>query len=284
MAEPEITSRAPEVRFQLTNIAPPTALYVSPADFLVVSTMGVPGGTTLGVMGRLLRPNGEVVPFRQSIIPSTNRTLVSRTVELTEGYLIGLTIQDDQSQYRRGQCYVYAQLHRARVGPGEPAYSLCQGYVYRGSPLGWPAGRQEDCYSGRGNLRSITGADPAAGAEVSETVIANVTWRLISVHTRLVSSATVATRMVTLVIDDGVEPLIRIPGPVSQVANESWRYTWAALGQVASDTPSGVVMSLLPPDLYLTSGYRIRTVTSSLQAGDNFDAPQLLVEEWLTPD
>ena len=34
-------------------------------------------------------------------------------------------------------------------------------------------------------------------------------------------------------------------------------------------------------DLILLAGHRIRTSTSSLQAGDDWGAPQLLVEEWL---
>lgn len=57
----------------------------------------------------------------------------------------------------------------------------------------------------------IVGANPAAGAEVSETVPAGETWCLLGVRVTLVTSATVATRQPILTLDDGTNIFFENP-------------------------------------------------------------------------
>jgi hypothetical protein len=37
----------------------------------------------------------------------------------------------------------------------------------------------------------------------------------------------------------------------------------------------------IPPDIILSDGDRIRTQTTGIVAGDDWGAPQILVEEWI---
>jgi hypothetical protein len=96
-------------------------------------------------------------------------------------------------------------------------------------------------------------SNPSAGADVSVVVPAGQRWSAGTFTATLTTSATVATRAVTLVIDDGANIVYSAPGvPASQAAS---------LTQVYSFTL---------PALTLNPTWRIRTVTGSIQAADQW--------------
>lgn len=128
-------------------------------------------------------------------------------------------------------------------------------------------------------IRSITGSNPAAGAEVSETVPASARWNLLLFRDQLVTSAVVANRIPQLTIDDGTNTLLIIPPAAgTQAASTSFSYHWGNLGYGSNATNNGVQIGI--PSLVLGAGYRIRTLTSALDVGDDYAAPQYLIQEW----
>jgi hypothetical protein len=133
-----------------------------------------------------------------------------------------------------------------------------------------------------GVSRVIPGTDPAANVEISEAVPANRLWLVRSVWAQLVTDGTAATRVVELVIDDGTQEFKRFPAVTGHAASLTRQYTWAPVG--AGQAPPGAtttgMVGIFPPDLYLPAGFRIRTVTTNRQAGDNYAAPQLWVVEF----
>lgn len=134
----------------------------------------------------------------------------------------------------------------------------------------------------RPRIRSITGTDPAANTEISETVTAGKAWHLLSMTVSLVQGAT-QTPFPVLVIDDGTTALMKILGATAaQAANTTVQYTWAQVG-VAITTPSATALSMIAPlpiGLVLPAGYRITTVTGGIGANSNYGAPQLFVVEY----
>lgn len=129
-----------------------------------------------------------------------------------------------------------------------------------------------------GVIRTVTGTNPAAGAEVSETVPAGKEWRLLSIAVALVTSATAATRRPHLLIDDGTTVSYRRASNATQAASLTQNYVFAGEGPEAAVRGTWVADPL--PSLPLGAGYRIRTSTESIQAGDDYGAPVLLVEEF----
>lgn len=125
-----------------------------------------------------------------------------------------------------------------------------------------------------------TGSNPSAGAEVTVTVPAGEYWVLYCVQLALVSSSTVATRNVELQIDDGTTTFFRNVDRAGQAASLTQNYTWACdLGyRDATAAVGGVNIGI--PCFTLGPGYRVRTVTNNLQAGDDFAAPVLLVADY----
>lgn len=113
------------------------------------------------------------------------------------------------------------------------------------------------------------GAVPAAGSDPAPfTAVANSV--LESVDLTLTTSATVANRQVTLIIDDGVNVVYRLNASAVQTASQTVEYTFAA-GMQESPLRNGVLAHGLPT-MTIGGGWRVRIVTTNLQAGDQWTA------------
>ena len=125
---------------------------------------------------------------------------------------------------------------------------------------------------------NITGTDPAAGADIIETVPANARWTLLFARATLVTDATVTNRTSNLAIDDGTTEIMRWPAPTSQTATNTWTWVWGNVGAVANQGSAGVAVLVQTP-LILPTGWRFRTSSTGIVAGDNWGAPTYVVQE-----
>jgi hypothetical protein len=275
----ESSTRKPLVDFGFGQLAPPSNLYVDEEDFLFVEhwTSNAAGNYEVGA--RLLRADGTIVPILERITPLTSdRSPQTTIIHLSEGFLLSVQALALGANIQRGQLYVTILVARGAVPTGFAR--LTEGYVDGTGCLAWPPGKQESSVSGRGVIRSITGTNPAAGAEVSETVPTNARWRPIAVRLTLVTDATVSSRVVTVTLDDGATVYLQVPSAVAQTASLTNSYNLGAdMIQIGAITTA--ILIPLPAELYMPAGHRIRSLTTNLQAGDNYGAPQLLVEEWI---
>jgi len=139
----------------------------------------------------------------------------------------------------------------------------------------------EDAYpEDTGRIRFITGTDPAAGAEISETVPTNAIWELISMRFSMACSADVANRYVGISFDNGTTSYFIQDSNYTAAATYTPSY---CASQVQIRSGEAVVSGHIPIPIKnrLKAGYRIRTATTGLQAADNFGAPSFVVREWL---
>jgi hypothetical protein len=132
-------------------------------------------------------------------------------------------------------------------------------------------------YGDHGRIASLVSANPAANTEITVTVPAYAVWRILGATATLTTGVAVPNRLVTLIVDDGVNELFRVNAAVVQAASLAYSYSFASAG---SDTvvPGNVVKL---PELIIKTGYRIRTLTTNLAAADDWSAMRLLVEEWV---
>lgn len=150
-------------------------------------------------------------------------------------------------------------------------------------PGGW-TGTDKGSTEGPGHRKSVKGSDPAAGADPSETVPDNARWRVTSHDGNFVTDATSTNRQVTLVIDDGNASniMVRLPIPENHIASTSITYNFY---EGATLTLGAAVIANinapLPNDNIMFEGWRIRIITTNIQAGDNWNDPTLGVEEWI---
>lgn len=266
---------------QYQCVQPANSVFISPEDTLYLITW--PSVTvTLQINLRILAPDGQIVITAESYTTSPSRSPQVRTFQLGQGVVLSATINAfNANSLHRGACYAVLLFLRGSITVN-PAFTqcLCAGYVTAQKPIFFPYGRVDDSFEGRGNIRSITGTTPAAGADISETVPAGAVWQLNSIRIILVNSVAVANRNMVLTIDDGTNVLIEIVDELVATANGSFFYDYAC-GMPAASLLGTRAYFPLPIPFTLSSGYRIRTVTNGIQAGDQFSAPQYQVEEWI---
>jgi hypothetical protein len=131
--------------------------------------------------------------------------------------------------------------------------------------------------------KRVPGADPAAGSEVTDAVPTGKAWWLLSVTVALVQGLT-QTPQPALVIDDGATSIFEAYGSsAAQAASTTVRYCWAPdvqLTGLIGTTPNIRANSLLPQNLILPAGYRIRTATAGIGANTDYGIPSYYVIEF----
>ena len=137
-------------------------------------------------------------------------------------------------------------------------------------------------FGGGGQILRIVGPDPALGDEVSVLVPTDRRWRLVTLNLLLTTDATATDRQVGLILQNNALGAVFTTGlagaqPASTVRNYAYGNR-PFVGPVVTDLDQ----IPLPSPLILGPGFRILTLTTNLQAGDDFLAPILLVEEWIT--
>lgn len=136
--------------------------------------------------------------------------------------------------------------------------------------------------TGTGTIKSISGTNPVAGNEILETVPANAIWKVQSIYPSLVTDATVSNRQVRILFDDGTNTFYQGISASVQAASLTNTYSIAAHG-ITSAAVDTVHWIPIPADTILLPGYRFQTSTDNLQSGDDWGAPQFVVEEWHDP-
>ena len=257
------------------------ALFLGPDDHLRLRSVASVGSLEIELAGRFL-DEGSGAPniFTIQQTPNSDRTVKTTNIPMGVGWLLNAMVRVSTGSPLAGQAYVLLEVIRGFSGGVTPIACLIQGGVTANTRRAWPGSPMVSSAAEPGALRSITGTDPAANVEISETVPTGARWSLLSFFARLVTDATVANREVSLVIDDGTTTCCQIPSGTNHAASLTRDYHFATHGQRNTIAQVAILQAPLP-ELVLAAGFRIRTVVTNRAAGDNWGAPQIMVEEWL---
>jgi len=272
----------PLITYQLRDVQPAAWLHVTPNDQLAVQLKNGQAGIGVYVCLRLLLPTGELKEIVETYSPAANRVSETYYITLPESYLLSATVVGSGG-VKVGACWVRAIL--VYGGPKWHSFPvlLAAGYVAELSGLAWPYPRYIHPCEGPGRPRVIVGTDPAPGNQITETVPTGARWRLLTFRAQLTTNATVVDRLVFLGFDTGTQ-VVWVSVPVfSQSASQTWGYHWAAGLQARSLAGAQICQDALPDYVVLPAGFVIRTITAGMQAGDDWEAPNYLVEEWSEP-
>jgi hypothetical protein len=266
-------------------------LYLTGEDAIRLTAFNAAANVRLALRGRFLpvqqsahEPPSTVGVFESELVPTTDRLATLRTTPLGEGWLLDWSLVAVAGTPKIGQCFAVVSLVRGGAGATIDFATLGQGYVTNVRRLGGPGVSLQSGspFDGAGVLRSFAGTNPAAGAEISETVPTGARWRFISLRATLGTDATVANRAPVLTFDDGATAYAGAAGNFNQAASLSFVYHFGAVGVNHVQTSVAAMVST-PGNLVLPAGHRIRTITGGIQVTDDWSAPQLLVEEWMEP-
>lgn len=259
----------------------PHALYLTGEDQLRVTVFNAAAGVTVAVRGRFVDLAGCVVPFSDSVVPATNRTASPVTIRLGEGWLLGATVFVSAGSPLTAQTFAIVSLIRGEGTAALELMTLAAGPITAQQRIGYPGSSIANSLDSQGALRSISGATPGVGAEVSETVPTGARWEIQAFTAILTASAVVANRTPTLTFDDGANIYFWQTAAHVTAASQANRYFWAVGVTYAADIGGSPVAQALPVNFRLGAGHRIRTSTIGLQAGDQWSSVQYSVLEKL---
>ena len=265
-------------------------IQVQQGDQVFFRVIGV-AADTLRCTVNFRSKNGQISSVTIDVVSATDRTATSNTIRLVEGEIISASFAmiAGTPPTRGGQVWTDALVQRG----GSTIATLWQGYFYDGHDLTWTDGNAhlESKTEGTGRLYTASGSNPAAGAEVADTVPTGARWKLYAAEVVLVTSG-VANRNTALFIDDAGATITRkllLTDTTNQTDAQTRTHGWypgTAAVDAASVSITDTVTVLakfpmtLPLKTHLLAGDNIRTVTTNIQAGDDYGIPRYVVEEW----
>ena len=269
------------VRFQLDGVQPPSTEYLTRDSCLQVNIYPVTTTSTVLVAAKILGSDGKLNVSQWTYQAFTAAIKNQFIQQLTEGFLLSLAVTiTNASTVHRGDTYVQVGI---QMGPSAatPFYRvLAQGYVTTTVGLAWPEGSLMDSLTGPGLLITYAPANPAAGSDFTITLQAGARQWVHSLTAQLVTSATAATRIPYMsVLDAAGNVLWQIAPTAGQAASLTYQYDIGEALTLSADVNADKVMPW-PEEVYLYGAAQLKSSTSSIQAGDQWQAIRAQVEQW----
>lgn len=278
--EPSVRSLRPghEVDFKLRHVDPPSPLYVTDNDDLLITLAGL-SSAAVAMEVRYLTTSGEISVQEELLTGPNSRTPARRQFGLTESYILSVSLQPQSAALFRGQLYGSIALVRSQGPAVSYTYQLAQGYLGLLNPVRWPNPMSDWSTLGAGFLTLFTLSAPAAGAEWSYTPAANVRQRIVSIRAALTTSAAVANRQVSVQITQGGQVIARLYAGAVQAASLSRGYT--IIGGVPVYQQQNELVINFGNPLSVTSNVTLASATTSIDAADQWSTVQIGTEDWL---
>lgn len=266
--------------FRRHKVGPPASLYVTLDDVILFQGWAALASTPVRLSIRMLNPNGEVKPSFYIINVAANGvTATLKSITNLEGFILSMSAEVLTGL--AGAVWVNVVIQRG-VGTGDATQglNLLQGYPSLTDTLSWPQAPPVKSIDNRGLANVVAVANPAAGADYSIIVPAGVNWLVRSIRFQLVTAVAAGNRFVELRVDDGAGNIFAdISGGTVQAASLTFLYTFAAGLPVSAN--NNVFTNGLPAEMRLPGGFRIRTVTTAIQAADQFSGCALELETFI---
>ena len=273
---PKPSTRPPKFNFSFDNVPLDSALYVVEGATISFVVQSILVGDTVTCSYRIITADGEVKGFVGRLTTTGAYTQDFLTQTLPECYLLNASLSSF-SATSRGQTWASVRVSGGYATNNNEVWNVTQGYVRTSVPLSFPPSQREDPTDGNGYLRRVVGTAPAGGAECLELTTGLSSNVLTGFFVVLTTDATVANRNVSLMFGGLGSSVYRFRAPTNQTASQVITYRFEPYagrsGLIGTDMFVG-----LPHGLRVDPASQIQTLTSGLQAGDQFSVPQYLLD------
>ena len=235
------------------------------------------------IRGRYAYDN-QVKFFTETITPSdvTGAENTYTPIQFPKGKLLSIDVSTPTANIQRCQLAVSCGLLVQGQG-STPFVRLMSGYVTTFKGIDLSSG-YEDLQSGRGYLRTIQPADPAAGSGITEGFSNNVVTLVRAVTFNLDTDVTVANRKVYISLDDGIGTHVLGVQVGTQAASKNRYYSFMP-NSVANESLSAGVQPLqlevLAFPFVFFSGAAVQIDAENIQSADQLSSAEIFVEEWI---
>jgi hypothetical protein len=267
------------VHFDPKQVVPSQPIYVQRNDSLMFFYTTNGSNMNLRCNYRWLTPDGEIKEGEFDTAPFTGTAWTF--IPLYEGWLLSFAARITTGGAAAVWTFLQVKLVRNYLVAGASLDSaiIWQGFVPQNTSNGWPGTPSKEIGDGPGVIRSITGTLPAAGAEISEQVPLNRRWTLLSLYATLATAVAVANRQPVFKLTFLGSTLFLSPSYINQPASQTQAYVSASVFASAAPNVGGFAL-LLPLPLPIRNATTIQTLTTGIQAADQWTAPQYTVLEW----
>lgn len=285
--QPSVANQRPQalITYAEGNVPPPSALYVGLNDKVRVFQFShSPTVFQVEVDFRLLLPDGTIQVQSEFVNVGGAYTTGFNDFSMAEGFLLSVDVRSNQAGVFRGQVFINVVLLRNFGSGNTLQITLARGYCTLFSPVVWPQIPTDFPTLKPGAILQVTIGNPAAGADFTQAINGNARWRVQTLRAAFVTSAAAANRSAILQFSTAGNVFFSAPVVPVQAASLTWSYNWGSgvttLTATAGATTPNAVTSL-PDDFWLPPGSTIASVTQNIQAGDQWSAIQLDIEESL---
>jgi hypothetical protein len=165
---------------------------------------------------------------------------------------------------------------------GNTLNQLMAGYVYSMLPITWPAITVQDFLPAEiGKITAHTSSVPAAGAEIAYGPSQHATWHIRALSFTLTTSAAVANRRVHFKIANAAGGDLEVISSVDHAASLARKYSLMPLGGNGALSDDNDIIIPIPPDIWVQTSGSFATITTNIQAGDQFTALNVWSEDFI---
>jgi hypothetical protein len=251
---------------------------------LRVSIRNITGAAqTYVVLVKTIDETGKLINAAYELSLGTSSLPNVQLYPLTNGFLISAQVKALNPLLIRTGVYVTLELQS-----GSPTTTdntnilpLTSGYVDYTKPLGYPLSQPESSLSGLGDVVNLSTANPAAGAEIAAPVAVNQLYQPLGAGFVLTTSAVAATRTVNIRYDVNSATVALIPSRTNQGTFTTVTYLLWRGPNLPTDTTTRIYIPI--PDAFKGVAAIWNTVTTNIQAGDQFSAISTQIERWQIP-
>lgn len=255
-------------------------IWIEYNDRLYVAAYSSVASLVVTFSGYFRKADGEIVEYAVTVNPTSDRAVTAGNQHFGAGFLLSCVATLASGNANRGQCYVRAQVQRSTGTPAIKLHNVLGGYLSDDYSPSFPYGKIEGPLEGPGYIRTYVGTNPAAGADVSETVPTGARWRLLSMYVVLVTSADIALRYAYF----DFTHLTLLPWSVlsTQVQTAGLTQYYILSRGLDRAFQATVEYESLPlPEIWLTGGDTIGAFLVGGVAADDWLAPVIAAEEWI---
>jgi hypothetical protein len=276
-----IAGALPGILDRARVVVSPYPFGISDGDSLRITTVCSQPGVVLEIHTRRFYKQTGVTIDRLVHAPNSDRTVKTDDYPLAAGFVTNVTVFAASGSPLIGQCYVKLQLLRG-IGAGAFVMGTLLGNVVTQThAAGWPGSPIVSPLEVEPYVRFIVGTKPGAGAEITEMCPTNARWELMQLTSVITASGAVANRSLDLQAPGGqFQPRLFLSNVVA-TAGQAWRVQWAP--NIPNIVNAGFTRATgaFAERCLLTGGKAFSTLTTGLDVGDQYEAPEYIVREWL---
>ena len=219
--------------------------------------------------------------FSRSGVINLKHTTAATSVVTSSNFLVDdipTAVSIFPATFGAGQNDIWVSL--SLLINGDLVYPMVSGFISTAKGLSWPNSLLMDPKPGGSSIVLKEPADPAASANFGIAVTSGELWRILSISFRLVTSATVADRQVTIQIEPNAASFHSFWGNTVQAASLTRDYSVWQSGVMPLEAVSTKIMIPMPADLWLTQVDYLNIIVLSKQTGDQLSNVKIYLERF----